>query len=146
MQKVILGTVQFGVEYGINNISVIPNDKEISSILNIAKKNKIDILDTALAYGNAEKKIAKFGKNNFRIISKFSNVKKKSDISIFLNNSLKNLKSRSLYAYLFHNADELINKPYLWESLNKFKTLSYFEANLQSQFKIIENWFKVDLH
>ena len=32
------------------------------------------------------------------------------------------------------------------ESLKKFKSLQCFEANLQSQFKVIENWFQVDLH
>ena len=55
--KLALGTVQFGLRYGVNNQSGIPNNKEISLILEHAKINGINTLDSATAYGNAEIKL-----------------------------------------------------------------------------------------
>ena len=37
--KLILGTVQFGLNYGINNKNGIPSDLDISEILDISLKN-----------------------------------------------------------------------------------------------------------
>jgi len=53
MSKIILGTVQFGLDYGINNNNGKPNNNEIKSILDYAFDNKINFLDTAEAYGNS---------------------------------------------------------------------------------------------
>ena len=65
--KIALGTVQFGVNYGISNKNGIPNDLELSKVLNTALKYKINTLDTASAYGTAESRIGSFNRNEFRI-------------------------------------------------------------------------------
>jgi aryl-alcohol dehydrogenase-like predicted oxidoreductase len=60
MSKLILGTVQFGLEYGVNNQKGIPSSNEIKKILDFAFKRKINILDTAEAYGNSQERIGEY--------------------------------------------------------------------------------------
>ena len=48
-----LGTVQFGLNYGIEKKRIDAN--KITEILITALKNKIVMLDTAQNYGNSEK-------------------------------------------------------------------------------------------
>ena len=67
--KLALGTVQFGMSYGINNQDGSPDDENISNILNFAFKNGIQTLDTAIAYGNSQKRLGEISKNDFQIIS-----------------------------------------------------------------------------
>ena len=65
MNKLALGTVQFGMNYGINNSKGVPDDKEVISILDFAYKNGINTLDTAIGYGNCEERLGKLSKSNF---------------------------------------------------------------------------------
>ena len=55
--KLGLGTVQFGLEYGIANQNSICDDAELRQILELARKSKIQVVDTASAYGNAEERL-----------------------------------------------------------------------------------------
>ena len=119
--KLALGTVQFGMNYGINNQDGSPNDKNISNILNFAFKNGIQTLDTAIAYGNSQKRLGKISKNDFQIISKFSGVYNFRDLENELLKSLSVLKINTIYGFMFHNADELIENPKMWNSLEKLK-------------------------
>jgi len=106
--KVVLGTVQFGLEYGINNDSGKPNEEVLNNILDTAYENGIRILDTAEAYGNSQKRIGgyhKISKNKFKIITKFSskidnNIK---GVTKRIVNNLEDLNISSLYAYMFHS-------------------------------------------
>ena len=52
--KIGLGTVQWGLDYGISNINGIPSDKELSLILSKADQNDVLIFDTSDTYGNSE--------------------------------------------------------------------------------------------
>ena len=54
LYKIVLGTAQFGMNYGIANRSGRVVQKEVSSILNFAWENGIRCLDTAKAYGASE--------------------------------------------------------------------------------------------
>ncbi|MDP6772559.1 MAG: aldo/keto reductase, partial [Anaerolineales bacterium] len=51
LYKIVLGTAQFGMNYGIANSSGRIVQEEVSSILNFAWENGIKCLDTAAAYG-----------------------------------------------------------------------------------------------
>lgn len=115
--KLALGTVQFGLDYGINNKNGSPNDDIIASIFNYAKEEGISILDTAPKYGTAEIKIGSLAESKFNVVTKFSAAKTGKDLVIQLNNSLKALRLNSVYGYLAHNADELIENMGLWEIL-----------------------------
>ena len=58
--KIALGTVQFGLDYGINNTrGRIPKD-EAFLILSKASEAGISVLDTAAAYGQSEEVIGEY--------------------------------------------------------------------------------------
>ena len=73
--KLILGTVQFGLKYGINNTIGKPKKDEVLSLLKVAYNSGIRVLDTAEAYGNAHQLIGNYHKKQadfkFEIITKF---------------------------------------------------------------------------
>ena len=64
MSKLILGTVQMGLDYGVNNSSGKISNKESFEILSLAFSNGINILDTAEVYGNSHQIIGDFHYNN----------------------------------------------------------------------------------
>jgi aryl-alcohol dehydrogenase-like predicted oxidoreductase len=121
MLKLALGTVQFGLTYGINNQSGIPNDEELASIFSFAKKSGINFLDTAQGYGNSEERIANLSNDEFSIISKFKQLVAPFSLHNELKESLKKLKKSSLYGYMAHDGDLLIKNPNWWEGLQLAK-------------------------
>lgn len=120
--KITLGTVQFGINYGISNTHGVPSDAELKAIFSTASAAGIEQLDTAQAYGNAEERLGLFSGNNFKVITKFPAVASEAALENTLSQSLSRLKSDSVYGYLAHNADVLIEKPFLWETLQKAKS------------------------
>ena len=68
--KLAIGTVQFGLDYGITNHSGQVSIDEVKNILDYAKDKSIDTLDTASGYGNCEQILGEVGVNNYRIITK----------------------------------------------------------------------------
>ena len=72
MTELALGTVQFGMNYGITNKTGKVPINNIKEILATAKNEGINYIDTARAYGNAEKLIGEANNqtNKFKIISK----------------------------------------------------------------------------
>tara|TARA_B100001250_G_scaffold149451_1_gene128018 strand:+ start:16269 stop:17120 length:852 start_codon:yes stop_codon:yes gene_type:complete len=127
MNKIAIGTVQFGMNYGINNQIGIPKNKEISNILKFAHMNGIDTLDTAISYGNSEKKIGQLKENFFKIVTKFSGINNFSDLENELSKSLSQLQVEKLYGFIFHNVNDLINNPEIWNFLAKLKALNKVE-------------------
>lgn len=119
--KITLGTVQFGIQYGISNTYGVPPDSELESIFSVASELGIKQLDTAKAYGNSEERIGQLSKSKFDIITKFPNVDSKEDLELALSESLQKLNVSSIYGYLAHNADVLIQNPSLWKVLLEAK-------------------------
>ena len=117
MSKIILGTVQFGLNYGINNTGGKPNIEEIHKILDFAKDGGIEILDTADAYGNASEIIGSYLKKNgsvFRVNTKFKSGNK--SLSEQLQVSLSVLNLAQIDTYFFHSFEDFKrNKSYLTE-------------------------------
>ena len=76
-QKLILGTVQLGISYGINNAGGKVNRKDSFDILRAAYNNGIRYLDTADRYGDASDVIGAFHESEpgirFEVITKFEN-------------------------------------------------------------------------
>ena len=121
INKLCVGTVQFGIPYGINNAVGIPSPNDIKEIFKIAKQAGIALLDTAYLYGDAETKIGELAEQKFTIVTKFSSVKNAEELTNELAISLNRLKTTSLYGYLAHNADTLIENPDLWQTLQQAK-------------------------
>jgi len=70
--KLALGTVQFGLDYGVANQTGRITVKEGQKILAEARQAGVDTLDTAIAYGDSEATLGKIGVGNWRIVSKLS--------------------------------------------------------------------------
>ncbi|EDP74913.1 aldo/keto reductase [Hydrogenivirga sp. 128-5-R1-1] len=117
MKKLALGTAQFGLDYGIaNERGKIPKE-EVFKILDLALDKGIDTLDTARAYGEAEKILGEYPKiKRFKVITKFSENAEEE-----LNESLQSLKLRKVYGLLAHRAEVFIKDPSLWDEVLKLK-------------------------
>ena len=116
--SICLGSAQFGHEYGITNKEGKPSIKEIIEIINYANESRIEYIDTAKAYGCAEKVLGKSVKDpkDFKIISKFPKqqnqdwtINSLSTWDNLLFSSLKDLKVRNLDGYLIHSLEDLKN-------------------------------------
>ena len=112
MPKLALGTVQFGLDYGINNISGKLSLLEAKKLLLSAEKANIDLLDTAISYGNSENILGKVGVSNFDIVTKLPHLPKICDdinfwVEAQLSKSLKKLDLKSAYGLLIHNPADL---------------------------------------
>lgn len=68
--RLALGTVQFGMPYGVANVTGRVSHEEVNNIIHIARSFGIDTLDTAIAYGESESTIGQIGISSWRIISK----------------------------------------------------------------------------
>ena len=55
--KLILGTVQFGLAYGVSNTDGKTEESQVLKILDYARNNGINTLDTAGRYGDSEQVI-----------------------------------------------------------------------------------------
>ena len=109
--KLILGTVQFGIKYGINNKQGKPSFEKVKNILDFAYLKGIRLLDTAEAYGDSQNRIGQYHKvssNKFNIITKFSPTRKDLSENIIerVNDNLKTIGVKYLYSYMFHSFDD----------------------------------------
>lgn len=120
--KLILGTVQFGLDYGINNSAGKPSKEQVFKIFEEAAKAGVTILDTADAYGNASELIGEFfsvSKTRFEINTKFKAEKGKS-IEAQLTHSLNQLNAEQVNIYFYHRFDEMLEFP---ETLTELQVL-----------------------
>jgi len=124
IDKLVIGTAQFGLEYGINNKFGIFSKNQVCEVLNYAVKNGIKFLDTSTHYGNSEEKIGFYNSNNlyssFDIISKIAS-ESKQDTDSGIKLSLKKLNRSSLYAYLIHDFSLFFKNLEIFNSLIEHK-------------------------
>jgi aryl-alcohol dehydrogenase-like predicted oxidoreductase len=117
--KLQLGTVQFGLNYGIANTSGKPAYESARDIIAAAYASGINTLDTAAAYGDSEKILGRALKeldlkDKLQVISKVPPVsdQKLSDyeaekfINKSIETSLERLGLNSLTAALFHREED----------------------------------------
>ncbi len=72
--KLALGTVQFGLSYGLNEAPSIVEEQEAKAILDCAKRNGIDFLDTAISYGDSESVLGRIGVEAWKVVSKLPQI------------------------------------------------------------------------
>ena len=105
LQKLIIGSAQFGMNYGINNSGSKIKLNEIKKIFNILAINNLNKFDTASSYGMSEKIIGKFLNKKHEINTKiqFSKNTKKNHIGHELKKSQFYLKKRYIHSVLIHS-------------------------------------------
>ena len=117
-KKIVLGTVQFGCQYGINSAGR-PDEKTVGDILSAARGAGINVLDTSSAYGNAEEVLGICGTDGFNVVSKYP--KGNIDVLDKFNITLKRIKQKSLYGYLLHHFEVYQNNPSVWDSFRRLR-------------------------
>lgn len=106
-----LGTAQFGLDYGIANREGKVCGEAVASILQLARAQSVEWLDTAAAYGDAETVLA--GEPlaaSFRLCTKIGSTGATlvSDLERELAESLTRLQRLSVDVLLLHRPDALI--------------------------------------
>ena len=109
--KLILGTVQFGLDYGINNTIGKLSEDQVFELLENAYDLGVRTLDTAEAYGNAHSIISNFhkqSKKRFSIISKYSssNFDYPIDLVERIQVHCSNFNVNYLEGYMFHSYND----------------------------------------
>jgi len=125
--RIGLGTVQFGLPYGISNHTGQPDKATVRSVLDLALRNEISLLDTASAYGTAELVLGELGSDGFQIVSKY--MPPESNVSIVeqLHSTLEILKHDSLFGYLSHRPQNLLKHPEQWDVLSEQKSAGFIQ-------------------
>ena len=114
MNKLALGTAQFGMSYGIANQHGKIKLENIKDIIKTAREKNIDLVDTAIVYGDSEKIIGKIGILEFKFVTKLPPLPKieVTNISFWVEEqiklSLKRIGIKSLYGLLIHRAADLV--------------------------------------
>ena len=106
LSSLALGTVQFGLDYGIANKSGKVSYNEARKIVDFVAKKGVNVFDTAKAYGDSEKVLGKILNKPVYLISKI-----KSDefdnLEFNVDGSLKNLSTNYLFGLLLHDSKKL---------------------------------------
>lgn len=110
--RIALGTVQFGMAYGIANSFGQVQAHEVTNILSTARAAGIDTLDTAALYGASETVLGTAGAKSFRIVSKLPAVPEDCQnledwVRDQVMGCLRRLRTAKLYGLLLHRPGDL---------------------------------------
>lgn len=150
--KIVLGTVQFGINYGINNTTGQVSHSEVCKIIRIAHNNGIKILDTSSAYGESEIVLGKaLSETNleFNIVSKYP--KSDKDVRETFEQSLKNLGVEKLYGYLVHHFDYYQQRPSIFDDMRqlrdegKIEKIGFSIYNVDQLKELLDNNIQFDI-
>jgi aryl-alcohol dehydrogenase-like predicted oxidoreductase len=129
LAQLALGTVQFGLDYGISGRGAAVPEDEVRRILEVAASEGIQQLDTAPAYGNIEERLAELSAGlNFRITSKIpalpDGLGPESASRFVLESAFRSRRrlGTALKSLLLHNGDDLLGPAgdALWGELAAF--------------------------
>ncbi len=111
--KIALGTVQFGLDYGVSNSAGRVAQDEAVRILDRASAAGIGVIDTAWAYGGSEEVLGLLGAaERFRIITKTAPLDDLGveGVSARFAESSQRLGADPLYGLLVHHAGDLLGR------------------------------------
>ncbi len=129
--RIGLGTVQFGMDYGVTNVAGQTPEPEVRRILELAAHAGITVLDTAQAYGESEGVLGRqlsVG-HPFRIVTKIPPIlgdRPEAIASVLeseFQRSLERLASASVYGLLVHDSSMLLapNGRDLWAAMRRLQ-------------------------
>ncbi|MDD4019190.1 MAG: aldo/keto reductase [Kiritimatiellae bacterium] len=128
--KLMLGTVQFGLEYGIANVSGKPSFERVCEILRTAHEGGVTALDTAAAYGTSEEIVGAALerlalRDAMTVVSKVPPIEADTDagaerfIEQTVLRSLQRLRLERLAVCLLHRENDLRFLPVLGKMVGK---------------------------
>ena len=125
--KLILGTVQMGLNYGINNFNGKISREECNKIFEKAFESNIRILDTAEIYGNSHDIIGKFHENHpnfkFKVNTKLADNIDLKQIDAKISNYLKQLHIDQIETLMFHGFHSYHQNKLLIEKMVSLKKI-----------------------
>jgi aryl-alcohol dehydrogenase-like predicted oxidoreductase len=130
--RLVLGTVQFGLPYGVSHEGGRVPAEEARNILELAAVAGIDMLDTAAAYGESEEILGAIvgAESPFAVVTKTLPIRAKAideaaiaRIETSFRDSLRKLRRDKVYALLAHDPRDLLNPggERLWALLETLK-------------------------
>lgn len=155
--RLALGTVQFGVTYGIANQTGQVTRPEVKVMLQLAKVNGINLLDTAIGYGASETCLGEVGVHGFNVVTKLPAAPNScEDIGGWVReevaSSLARLGVSRLYGLLLHRPEQLFgpNGTELYQALQSLKDAGQVEKvgvsiYAPSELEAITKVFHIDL-
>lgn len=110
--RLCLGTVQFGLSYGVANKSGQLDPGEGRALLEVARQSGIDMLDTAVAYGVSEQRLGEFGIDAWKVVTKLpaygETTEPRAWVRAHVEGSLARLRKQRLYGLLMHRSADLL--------------------------------------
>lgn len=113
MTTLALGTVQFGLPYGVANQTGQVSAAEIGDILSTARAAGIDTLDTAIAYGESETRLGAQGMRGWEVVTKLPPLPSEcADVAAWVDSNLAGSLARlglpRIKALLLHRSQDLL--------------------------------------
>lgn len=128
IMKLALGTVQFGLPYGIANKKGQVRRSEAAEMLRLSIDNGIDTIDTAIAYGESEACLGAIGIDGFKIVTKLPAIPEGClSIGAWIQEqfaaSLARLGKKTIYGFLLHSPEQLfgVGGMEIYKTLNDLK-------------------------
>lgn len=155
--RIALGTVQFGLPYGIANQTGQVAQSEAKAMLQLAAANSIDTLDTAIAYGESEICLGEAGVQSFDVVTKLPAIPASChDVNRWVREqvglSLCRLNLTRVYGLLLHRSDDLLgsNGAILWHALEELRDVGFVQkigvsVYAPSEIEAVSSLYKVDL-
>lgn len=112
--KLALGTVQFGVNYGIANRQGQVDLCQARAIVTVARSNGLDTLDTAIAYGQSEATLGQLDLTDFKLITKLPALPDdctdvRGWVEMQLAGSFERLGCSRIHGLLLHRPEQLLD-------------------------------------
>ena len=128
--SIVLGTAQWGMDYGVANRSGPPDDRELARVLRIARRAGATRLDTAAAYGDSEQRIGEAvgadpawhvtTKLDPRLASATTPSDARRLVAGGLASALRRMRRPRLDAVLLHGKDQLdAHRGAIWAALRE---------------------------
>lgn len=153
--KLGLGTVQFGLQYGVANSGGQVTPVEGHKIISLARTNGINVLDTAIAYGESEAVLGGIDIKDFRVVTKLPHLPQAEDnIDRWARNQVEGscarLKQSQIYGLLVHRAQDLLGpaSQLLIDVLTKLKeagTVQKIGVSIYSPEELAEIYKRVNI-
>ena len=102
-----------GTAIFIRNYGIIRNNNCYDDLINLFEKfnKRIDLVDTAPSYGNAEKILGLKKNKKLKIVTKINKLKNKKnkiqELNFGLKKSLINLRSKKIYCLMLHSEEDI---------------------------------------
>jgi aryl-alcohol dehydrogenase-like predicted oxidoreductase len=115
LNKLGLGTVQWGLPYGLSNHHGVTMPETVTALLSEARRCEIEVLDTAALYGKSEAVLGTNSLNGFKVVTKTPKFTATciSDVDVnhfseAFQQSLSLLSCKKVYGLLIHHAENLL--------------------------------------